>query len=51
MTRAMFVAVLGRVYQSHGGQLVPYQANLSQFTDIKVEDYYADALGWALDWD
>lgn len=50
MTRAMFVAVLGRVYQSHGGQLVPYQANLSQFTDIKVEDYYADALGWALDW-
>lgn len=50
MTRAMFVAVLGRVYQARGGQLVPYQADLSQFTDIKVEDYYADALGWALDW-
>ena len=49
MTRAMFVTVLGRLYQARGGQLTPYQANLGQFTDIDHNGYYADALGWALD--
>ena len=49
MSRAMFVTVLGRLYQERGGQLVPYQADLYQFTDIKYDDYYTDALGWALD--
>ncbi|MDO4732401.1 MAG: S-layer homology domain-containing protein [Bacillota bacterium] len=49
MTRAMFVAVLGRLYQARGGQLVPYQANLSQFLDVQQDGYYTDALGWAMD--
>ncbi|MBQ6807903.1 MAG: S-layer homology domain-containing protein [Firmicutes bacterium] len=49
MTRGMFVAVLGRLYQARGGHLGPYYADLSKFTDIRQDAYYADALGWALD--
>lgn len=49
MTRAMFVTVLGRLYQSRGGQLAPFLADLNQFYDIDKDAYYGNALGWALD--
>ncbi len=49
MSRAMFVTVLGRLYQTYGGKLTPYTADLSQFRDVDPEKYYSEALGWALD--
>jgi len=49
VSRAMFVTVLGRLYEARGGQTIPYSSDITQFIDIRQDDYYAKYLGWALD--
>lgn len=45
MTRAMFVTVLGRLYEKRGGALP--QGGLSSFSDVKPGSYYQPYLAWA----
>ena len=49
MTRAMFVTVLGRLYEAYGGKISSYNTSVLQFTDIGYHSYYIDYLGWAVD--
>ena len=49
VTRAMFITVLGRLYEARGGETIPYSSDITQFTDIRQEDYHGKYLGWALD--
>ena len=50
MSRAMFVTVLGRLFEAHGNSTIPYSSDITQFSDIRQDDYYAPYLGWALDY-
>lgn len=44
MTRAMFVTVLGRVYESRGGTV---KAGTCSFADVKTGQWYTDYIVWA----
>ena len=49
MTRAMFVTVLGRLYEATGGEIGTHHLTVTQFTDVDFNSYYINYLGWALD--
>ncbi|MEN6316260.1 MAG: S-layer homology domain-containing protein, partial [Clostridiaceae bacterium] len=44
MTRAMFVTVLGRVYESRGGTV---KAGTCSFADVKTGQWYTEYIVWA----
>lgn len=46
MTRAMFVTVLGRVYEKKTGTLTQYE-NAPRFTDADYNSWYGKYVGWA----
>lgn len=48
MTRAMFVTVLGRLYEKLGYSVGLDASSISRFTDIDGAAYYAAYLGWAV---
>lgn len=47
MTRAMFVTVLGRLYEARGGYVESFTDELS-FTDVNRDAYYYPYLAWAV---
>jgi transglutaminase-like putative cysteine protease len=49
MTRAMFVTVLGRLYEMLGYEIVAPTESMLRFRDIDPGAYYAEYLSWAVD--
>ncbi len=48
MTRAMFVAVLGRLYERSYGKITTTDTG-NKFTDVDYDEYYGEYVAWAVE--
>ena len=49
LTRAMFITMLGRLFEGCGGSISAENSTAAQFVDVDTNAYYGKYLGWAVE--